>query len=535
MGKSTDWLQFQRRHVSTTALLFLTLFCGFVGEFARAQNAVIPIAKAPIERDLDNLLSASQQAPFRFYASTDARHQNHDYLELKPNETRRIALTNGELLRLWFTSSNPKKCDVSLQNGAQNIVLLKNGKPNLGELWNKAWLLYPSQKATSSTRCCQLAANTTLIVTNRDKDFLKFFYQVSIRNSPTKNVSAPTEKASQIVSDWTLAPGKSHAFLTNTPVGIVDEIEVIIGSSDERGGNKTPLLQVLNSLRLRAFWDGEKSASVDVPLALLAAGTENSIPNSAIATLQKDRLVLRWPIVLPKNRKIEIVNSGKMPIGIYITTTLRALPENRLPTTRFHARFGSARTETNKPLTILQASGAGAFVGLNLDMRPISGATRRTFAYLEGNERIIADNRVLEGTGNEDFFNSAWYFPDKPFAREFHGLTRKTPAPPSVSAYRLMIPDAVPFKQSLRFDFGHSGRNKGDDMEYRWVAFWYQNAGGTFQIEDKVAQPNVNESENAAPNSSGNSMIYLGLIVLLGGALAAFQLSSRRKARGVSK
>jgi hypothetical protein len=37
-----------------------------------------------------------------------------------------------------------------------------------------------------------------------------------------------------------------------------------------------------------------------------------------------------------------------------------------------------------------------------------------------------------------------------------------------------MIPDAVPFKKSLRFDFEHGNGNNSADLEWKWTAIWYQ-------------------------------------------------------------
>lgn len=85
----------------------------------------------------------SQQKLYNWLASTDKTRQNKDYFLLKPRETRRISLPSGDLLRLWFTSSAPEKCGVTLQNGAQKIVLLQNSKAPVGELFAKAWTLYP--------------------------------------------------------------------------------------------------------------------------------------------------------------------------------------------------------------------------------------------------------------------------------------------------------------------------------------------------------------------------------------------------------
>ena len=37
-----------------------------------------------------------------------------------------------------------------------------------------------------------------------------------------------------------------------------------------------------------------------------------------------------------------------------------------------------------------------------------------------------------------------------------------------------MIPDAVPFQKSLRVTQEHGNRNNSDDLQYSWVAYWYQ-------------------------------------------------------------
>ena len=98
----------------------------------------------------------------------------------------------------------------------------------------------------------------------------------------------------------------------------------------------------------------------------------------------------------------------------------------------------------------------------------------------------MADGKSLEGTGTEDFFNSAWYFPEQPFAGPFAGLTWKQALPPQVAAYRWMLPDALPFERELRFDFEHGNRNNSDDLEFRWLACFYAEPGATWQIADDL-------------------------------------------------
>jgi hypothetical protein len=153
---------------------------------------------------------------------------------------------------------------------------------------------------------------------------------------------------------------------------------------------------------------------------------------------------------------------------------------------------------------MLNVTGQGAFAGLVLGIEPAPESSRQTFAYLEGNETITADGKTYEGTGTEDFFNSAWYFPDEPFSQAYHGMTFKSQSPPQVSAYRFMIPDAIPFQKTLNFAFEHGKGNNSDDLEYRWVAFWYQKPTFNFEVSDDL-QGGASAAQGDGARSGGNT------------------------------
>lgn len=499
------------------ALRVLVTFLFLSATFARAQTtlATLPFA-------------VGQHVP-SWLASTDPQHKNQDYYLLKPRAMRRIELPQGELLRLWFTSSDPAKCDVTLQNGAQKVVLLQNGQARVGELHAKSWTFYPSllRFNTSSTRSAwKLVAGANLVVSNRTDTEMKFYFQAATGAS-AKSVVAPAGKTQQVVSEWTLQPQTSRDFAINGGKGIIEKIDITFDATDLRGGKTLSDAQVLNGVKLQARWDDDENLAVDASLAQLAGGWRDlMVPNSAIAQVAKNRYSLRWPMPLPPRRKLSLRNDTLQPINFYISTTIRNFP---VPTSRFYARLGGETTVVGKPIQILKVQGSGALVGLNLDMRPQPNSLRQTFVFLEGNEIIKTDNRVLEGTGTEDFFNSAWYYPAQPFARDFHGLTRKTLRPPGVTSYRWLVPDAIPFQKNLDFQMGHSGRNKTNNMEYRWVAFWYQNVGGTFEIENAVS-PVVPAAESALTETPLQRAIkFLLVAFLIGGTLWWLRMSWRRK------
>ncbi|RYG62686.1 DUF2961 domain-containing protein, partial [bacterium] len=199
--------------------------------------------------------------------------------------------------------------------------------------------------------------------------------------------------------------------------------------------------------------------SVNAPLFSLAgqiAGEEQL--QNAVADFDSSRLVIRWPMPFAQ-AKISLVNESDKAVRLDVgarVSEFAAAPSAY----RFRAIQQTARTQKDKPISILDVKGTGSFVGLALSIEPTEDSRRRTFAYLEGNESIVADGKVFEGTGNEDFFSSAWYFPEKPFFHSYEGMTLKNLDKPAVSAYRWMIPDALPFKKSLKFDFEQGNGNK---------------------------------------------------------------------------
>src|SRR5688572_1941040 len=90
----------------------------------------------------ESLLTAPNLPPYQWFASTDPKNQNEDYLLLKPGETRKIPLAAGKLERLWATSSAPEKTILSLEN-EEPVPLWRNNRALAGQLHEKAFLLYP--------------------------------------------------------------------------------------------------------------------------------------------------------------------------------------------------------------------------------------------------------------------------------------------------------------------------------------------------------------------------------------------------------
>ncbi len=77
----------------------------------------------------------------------------------------------------------------------------------------------------------------------------------------------------------------------------------------------------------------------------------------------------------------------------------------------------------------------------------------------------------------DDYFNMGWYFSTGPYSGPTHGATFKDASSPvSVSAYRNHIMEVVPFVSSFSFQLEHGARNNKPGIQYRSVAYWYQDS-----------------------------------------------------------
>ncbi len=441
--------------------------------------------------------------PFRWFASTDPQRQNDDFFLLQPRETRRVPLAAGTLERLWSTSLFPEQLDLVLEAGPRRRqVLLSGGVARRGLLAGKAFTFFPKLKGDS---LANLDKGAALIATNRAAQPSKWYFQAAVRPKFAPAVPVKPREVARRLFRLQLAPGEEKVVETWDKAGEIYEFSVAADVSDA---------QTFHDLRFKAEFDGQRA--VDAPLLSLAGQIEGKeLVQNAVADFDGSRLVLRWPMPF-KSAQISLQNEGKTAVNLDVGARVREFSAAPSPY-RFCALQNAATTQQGKPVEILNLSGEGAFVGLALSIAPNAESRRRTFAYLEGNERITADGKPFEGTGNEDFFSSAWYFPDRPFSHPFEGLTLKVPSPPTVSAYRWMIPDAIPFQKSLRFDFEHGNGNNSADLEWKWTAIWYQKPPLSLPTADSDAAARATAPDApVAPDERWKIAVAVGAGVMLG-------------------
>ena len=448
-------------------------------------------ATAPAERDVSlsdaerkrvaaELLSNLSAPPYAWFASTDARHKNLDYVRIKPNESVRVPLRAGRLIRLWGTASMPRKLELHLENGAADTRLLGDGEAARGVYEEKTYLWYPQREEALA----DLAADSTLVATNRGEKPIVWYYQATVRPQSAPNNGVAPAVAALAQSEKTVAVNGTIPESQTLAAFMVTKLRI---------EGLAPTLENLQSTRLQIV--SQTETLVDVPLAPLvgAFGKEPAPFHDAMTAWDGKTLELFWPMPFAGETSMRLIGAptaatapGK-PSGApapTLSATLVALPQD-LPY-RFRAALGSGQSVRGMPFSLLAVEGAGAFVGVRMAVAHQEKSTRFTFGYLEGNEKISADGTTYEGTGVEDFYNSAWYFPQTPIQRPYGGLTEKTLKPTNSSMYRLMIADAVPFRQKFEFSQEVGYNNTWDDLDYRWIVFWYQKPGASARVANAL-------------------------------------------------
>jgi hypothetical protein len=241
--------------------------------------------------------------------------------------------------------------------------------------------------------------------------------------------------------------------------------------------------------RLRVYYDGRKTPSVDAPLGDffgVGHGYERDIDSLVVRNASFGRARnCYWPMPFRRSIKITLTNEGRHRMtSLYYHVDWQkhdSLPED---IGYFHAYYRQAvPPPQGKPYTILDVRGTGHFVGavLNIIQTQIGW-------FGEGDDLFYVDGEKtprIEGTGSEDYFNDAWGLrpSDGPWTgipvAEGEGVGAR------LTGYRWHVPDPVPFTKSLRVEIEHAGWTYGADGKARSgfeerpdyfssVAFWYQ-------------------------------------------------------------
>jgi len=242
-------------------------------------------------------------------------------------------------------------------------------------------------------------------------------------------------------------------------------------------------------LRLRVYYDGAKTPSVDAPIGDFFAvgnGYERNVDSAMVRDSSFGRARnCYWPMPFRKACRITVTNEGRrlLPMFYY---HIDARKYDSLPADirYFHAYYRQERPAVaGRNYDFVDIRGTGHYVGTVLNVIQSQAGW-----FGEGDDLFIVDgaeHAQILGTGSEDYFNDAWDL------RVSSGLWTGISATEGVrlgarlSCFRWHVPDPIPFTSSLRAGIEHKGWTYNPDGTFRAgfeersdffssVAFWYQ-------------------------------------------------------------
>ena len=256
-------------------------------------------------------------------------------------------------------------------------------------------------------------------------------------------------------------------------------------------------------VRLRVYYDGKKTPSVDVPLGDFF-GVGHGYDRDLDSLLIRDSSFGRarnsyWPMPFRRSCKITVTDEGNRPVTMFYYHVdwqkHSSLPDD---VAYFHGYYRQERPAVSgKNYEFLNVRGTGHYVGTVLNV-----IQSQVGWFGEGDDLFYVDGAThpqIYGTGTEDYINEAWglrvsYSPwaGTPVAEGERVGARLT-------GYRWHVPDPVPFTKSLWAGIEHAGWTYNQDGTIRSgfeerpdyfssAAFWYQKG-----VNEELPEPPYGE------------------------------------------
>jgi len=376
----------------------------------------------------------------------------------------------------------PKDSDISGEEGAAAGI---GRRKMLGLLASSAAVLgLNSASAGASTGVASPPAKDGEIAPE------ELFSQARLRSYKTRR-SSSWDRSGGNADAVPVEPGAAATILDVTGAGVITHIWFTISTSDQHH---------LKNLVLRAWWDGETSPSVEVPIGDfygLGLGEYFVYQSSMLAVASVKALNSYFQMPFASAAKLTVMNEGKVRTdSLYFAVDYVTLPSLPNDLGRFHAQYRQAapcksvmddwtvnwdkkvndlkNLDGKDNYVFLEATGRGHFVGVTQAV-----LQNQDGWFGEGDDMIFIDGDALptiNGTGTEDYYNGAWDFNSKPFAYQHNGapyITGDERLGGRYCLYRWHTESPITFEKSIRVTIEHGHGNHRSDDFYS-VAYWYQ-------------------------------------------------------------
>jgi hypothetical protein len=318
----------------------------------------------------------------------------------------------------------------------------------------------------------------------------ELFAQARLRNYKTRR-SSSWDRSGGNADAVPVEPGQTATILDVTGAGVVTHIWFTISSQDPMH---------LKNLVLRAWWDGEKAPSVEVPIGDffgLGLGEYFTYQSELTVVAPMKALNAYFQMPFANLARMTVTNEGKERTdSLYFAidyVTLASLPAD---VGRFHAQYrqeapckswsddwknnwdspvGDKKNLTGEGnYVFLEAKGRGHFVGVTQAVEQNQDGW-----FGEGDDMIFIDGDALptiNGTGTEDYYNGAWDFGGQAFGNQHQGAPYVVD-PERIGGryclYRWHTESPITFEESIRVTIEHGHANHRSDNFYS-TAYWYQ-------------------------------------------------------------
>jgi Protein of unknown function (DUF2961) len=314
--------------------------------------------------------------------------------------------------------------------------------------------------------------------------------QARLRNYKTRR-SSSWDRSGGNGDAVPVEPGAAHTLLDATGAGVVTHLWFTINSKDDHH---------LKNLVLRAWWDGEASPSVEVPIGDffgLGLGEYFTYQSALLAVAPVKALNAYFQMPFSSSVRLTVTNEGKVRTdNLYFAVDYVMLPALPADVGRFHAQYRQAaptkgwtdnwKNNWDDPVgdkknldgadnyVFMEATGRGHFVGVTQAVEQNQDGW-----FGEGDDMFFIDGDKLptiNGTGTEDYYNGAWDFGGQSFAYMHNGAQISDPHERiggRYCLYRWHIESPITFEKSIKATIEHGHANHRSDNYYS-TAFWYQ-------------------------------------------------------------
>ena len=213
--------------------------------------------------------------------------------------------------------------------------------------------------------------------------------------------------------------------------------------------------QMLRSLRLQMFWDGDAKPAVDVPLGDffgVGLGLTTKFESALFTSPEGRSFNCYIPMPYKKGAKVQIVNESDKDLHMFYYdidyVISESMPNNAL---YFHTFWTRQKTsELGQDFVFLpKLNGKGRYLGVNMGVN--ADQNMKESWWGEGEVKIYKDGDkqfpTINGTGAEDYIGTGWGLGT--YSNSFQGCTVANDSLSQYAFYRYHIPDQIYFKTDI--------------------------------------------------------------------------------------